>query len=110
LAALIGSNPDKRAKISAGNRLDGVILGVDRDGVMAKIEIACGPYRLVSLMSVEAADDLGLEPGVDASALLESINVMVEIGQATGEVVEVALRPTAPVLETLGTVASLNKP
>ena len=36
---------------------------VERDGVMAKVELACGDYRVVSLMSREAADDMGLEPG-----------------------------------------------
>jgi molybdopterin-binding protein len=68
------SNP----RISAGNQLDGVVLAVERDGVMAKVEMACGPYRVISLMSAEAADDLRLEPGVEAAALIDSINVMIE--------------------------------
>ncbi len=44
----------------------GIVLGVRRDGVMAQIDMACGPYRVVSLMSREAADDLGLQPGDQA--------------------------------------------
>jgi molybdopterin-binding protein len=45
---------------------------------MAKVEIQAGPYRVVSLMSREAADDLGLEPGVIAVAVVKSTNVVVE--------------------------------
>jgi molybdopterin-binding protein len=78
LGALVRAHHPGHARISAGNRLPGVITAVEVDGVMAKVEMACGPYRLVSLMSVEAARDLGLEPGIDAAALIESINVMVD--------------------------------
>jgi molybdopterin-binding protein len=45
---------------------------------MAKVEIQAGPFRVVSLMSREAADDLGLEPGVVAVAVVKSTNVVVE--------------------------------
>jgi molybdopterin-binding protein len=45
---------------------------------MAQVEMVCGPYRLVSLMSTEAAEDLGLEPGVVAIASVKSTNVIVE--------------------------------
>jgi molybdopterin-binding protein len=64
--------------ISAGNQISGVVVAVEREGVMAKVEMACGPYRVVSLMSAEAAGDLGLEPGVEAIALVESADVMIE--------------------------------
>lgn len=63
---------------SARNRLDGIVLSVVRDKVMAQVEMACGPYRVVSLMSREAADELGLEPGVRAAAVIKSTNVIVE--------------------------------
>jgi len=46
---------------------------------MAQVELQCGPYRVVSLMSREAADDLGLEPGVTAVASVKSTNVVVEV-------------------------------
>jgi molybdopterin-binding protein len=78
LGALLRASRHPRRTISAGNELAGVIVAIERDGVMAKVELACGPYRVVSLMSVEAADDLALEPGVEATALIEAINVMVE--------------------------------
>jgi molybdopterin-binding protein len=51
---------------------------VKKDTVMAQVELICGPYRVVSLMSSEAADDLGLEPGVTAVASIKSTNVVVE--------------------------------
>ena len=60
--------------MSARNHLSGIVVTVERDGVMAKVEMACGPYRVISLMTREAADELGLEPGVDATAVLKSTN------------------------------------
>lgn len=63
---------------SARNRLTGIVLSVKRDGVMAQVELACGPFRVVSLMSREAADDLGLEPGVRADAIVKATTVVVE--------------------------------
>ena len=63
---------------SARNRMTGLVTRVVRDTVMAQVEIQAGPYRLVSLMSREAADDLALEPGVLAAAVVKSTNVVVE--------------------------------
>jgi molybdopterin-binding protein len=47
--------------------------------VMAQVEIQAGPHRIVSLMSREAADELGLEPGVLAVAAVKSTNVVIEV-------------------------------
>ncbi|HWF74053.1 MAG TPA: TOBE domain-containing protein [Solirubrobacteraceae bacterium] len=63
---------------SARNRLQGTILSVKKDGVMAQIDMACGPYRIVSLMSREAAEELGLKPGAQATAVVKSTIVIVE--------------------------------
>jgi molybdopterin-binding protein len=63
---------------SARNRLQGIILAVKKDEVMAQIDMACGPYRIVSLMSREAADELGLKPGDQATAIVKSTTVIVE--------------------------------
>ncbi len=63
---------------SARNHLAGVIVAVKRDEVMAQIDLVCGPYRVVSLMSREAADDLGLNPGVSATAVVKATNVIIE--------------------------------
>jgi len=63
---------------SARNRLAGVIIDVKRDGVMAQIDLACGPYRIVALMSREAADELELKAGQTATAVVKSTIVVVE--------------------------------
>jgi molybdopterin-binding protein len=63
---------------SARNHFSGVVVGVKRDDVMAQIDLVCGPFRIVSLMSREAADDLGLRPGVSATAIVKATNVIVE--------------------------------
>src|SRR6188472_2561005 len=63
---------------SARNRLAGVVLGVRRDGAVAQIDLACGPHRVVSLMSREAADQLNLKPGDPATAVIKAATVVVE--------------------------------
>jgi molybdopterin-binding protein len=65
--------------VSARNRMRGIVTAVTKDTVMAQVEMVCGPYRLVSLMSSEAANDLGLEPGVLTIASVKSTNVVVEL-------------------------------
>lgn len=65
--------------VSARNRMRGVVTRVVADTVMAQVEMVCGPYRVVSLMSAEAAEQLGLAPGVIAIASVKSTNVVVEL-------------------------------
>lgn len=65
--------------VSARNRMRGVVTRVVTDTVMAQVEMVCGPYRVVSLMSAEAARELGLAPGVIAIASVKSTNVVVEL-------------------------------
>ncbi|HEX4017125.1 MAG TPA: TOBE domain-containing protein [Frankiaceae bacterium] len=64
---------------SARNRMRGLVTRVTRDTVMAQVEIQAGPFRIVSLMSREAADELGLEPGSLAVAAVKATNVVVEV-------------------------------
>ncbi len=64
---------------SARNRLAGIVTRVVRDTVMALVEMQCGPYRMVSLMSREAADELRLETGSRAVAAVKATSVVVEI-------------------------------
>lgn len=71
--------PGVVAQASARNRFTGIVTAVLRDTVMAQVELQCGPYRVVSLMSREAADQLKLEPGVVAVASIKSTNVVVEV-------------------------------
>jgi len=64
---------------SARNRLTGIVTRVVRDTVMAQVELQAGPFRLVSLMSREAADELGLEIGVRAVATVKATQVSVDV-------------------------------
>jgi molybdopterin-binding protein len=66
------------SRSSARNRMAGVVVEVKRDGVMAQVDMACGPYRIVALMSREAADELDLKPGQNATAVVKSTTVVVE--------------------------------
>ncbi len=82
LAAEIATEAERTAprasSVSARNRLVGIVTDVRADAVMAQVEMVCGPYRVVSLLSADAVRDLGLEPGVRAVASVKSTNVVVE--------------------------------
>ncbi len=68
---------------SARNRWVGLVTAIQSDPVMSQVELQCGPFRVVSLMSTEAVRDLGLELGSVAVAVVKSTNVIVEVpGQA----------------------------
>jgi molybdopterin-binding protein len=66
---------------SARNRFTGIVTRVDRDKLVAVVEIHAGPHRLVSMMTREAADELELQPGDLAVASVKSTNVVVEVPQ-----------------------------
>jgi molybdopterin-binding protein len=68
---------------SARNRLRGIVTAVVKDTVMAQVDIQAGPFRIVSLMSREAVDDLDLEVGAVAVAVIKSTTVVVERAPAT---------------------------
>lgn len=76
-------DPSEPGRSSARNRLEGIVTDVQRDGLVAVVEIQAGPFRVVSMMTREAADDLGLEPGVLAAAVVKATNVVVERSPAT---------------------------
>jgi molybdopterin-binding protein len=65
--------------LSARNRFPGVVTAVRRQGLVATVEILAGPHRVVSLITREAADELGLRPGVRAVATVKATSVMVEV-------------------------------
>lgn len=71
--------PSAGSRVSARNSLRGIVTSVKRDEVMAQVEMCCGPYRVVSLMSREAADALSLDVGVVATASIKATNVVVEV-------------------------------
>ena len=64
---------------SARNRFPGIVTRVERDGVAAVVEVIAGPHRLVSLLTAEAVDELGLKVGDEAVCVVKATNVMVEI-------------------------------
>ncbi|MDA0564306.1 helix-turn-helix transcriptional regulator [Streptomonospora sp. S1-112] len=81
LAAFVRADPGDdpaREVSSARNRFRGLVTAVVRGDVMAQVEIQAGPHRVVSLMSREAADELGLEVGSPAVAVVKSTTVVVE--------------------------------
>jgi molybdopterin-binding protein len=78
LAPLMATLSGSSRTSSARNRMTGTVVSVTRDRVMAKVELSCGDYRIVSLMSREAADELGLRPGSPATAIVKATNVIVE--------------------------------
>lgn len=63
---------------SARNHLTGLVTKVTSDQVMSQVEMQCGRYRIVSLISTEAARELGLEPGSVATAVIKATNVTIE--------------------------------
>lgn len=77
LAALLRERTDGGAT-SAGNRLDGVVVAVRKEGIMAQVDLACGPFRIVSVISRESAEDMELQPGMPAAAVVKATTVIVE--------------------------------
>jgi molybdopterin-binding protein len=68
---------------SARNRFTGIVLDVKRDGLTAIVELQCGPYRVVSLMTREGADELALEVGDLAVAAVKATTVVIEVPPVT---------------------------
>ena len=64
---------------SARNRFPGIVTRIERDGVAAVVEIVAGPHRVVSLMTAEAVDELGLRIGDEAIGVVKATSVIVEV-------------------------------
>jgi molybdopterin-binding protein len=78
-ARSLAEEPDAGShRSSARNRLRGIVTAITRDAVMAQVDIQAGPFRIVSLMSREAVDEMGLEIGSTATAVIKSTAVVVE--------------------------------
>ena len=81
-ARSLADEPDPGStRSSARNRLRGIVTAITRDAVMAQVDIQAGPFRIVSLMSREAVDELGLAVGSAAVAVIKSTTVVVERGE-----------------------------
>lgn len=73
------SDPAAQEIQSARNQLTGLVTRITSDTVMSQVELQCGPYRVVSLISTEAVRDLGLEVGSVATAGIKATNVTVSL-------------------------------
>jgi molybdopterin-binding protein len=77
-----GHDPGPIRAQSARNRFTGIVTRVVKDTVAAQVEIQAGPHRVVSLMTAEAAEELGLAPGMLAVASVKATNVGIELPRA----------------------------
>jgi molybdopterin-binding protein len=76
----LGGRPERHRagdRLSARNRFPGVVRSVEVDGVMAIVEIEAGPHRVSAAITRDAVEELGLEPGVAAVAMVKATSVMV---------------------------------
>jgi molybdopterin-binding protein len=79
--ARLSARPRRHAAgdtLSARNRFAGVVTSVEVDGVMALVELEAGPFRITAAVTRDAVDELGLAPGVAATAAVKATSVMVE--------------------------------
>ena len=65
-------------ELSARNRFRGTVRTVEVEGLLARVELEAGPFRVVSIVTREAVDDLGLRPGMEATALVKATSVLLE--------------------------------
>ncbi|MEV6065208.1 TOBE domain-containing protein [Nocardia sp. NPDC052001] len=87
LAEFLQANAEKpeagiTVAVSARNRMRGIVTRIVKDTVMAQVELQAGPFRLVSLVSRESVDELGLEVGSVAVASVKSTHVVVEVPES----------------------------
>jgi molybdopterin-binding protein len=75
---LLRDRPARARTSSARNRLAGTVVAIKRGRVMSQVELACGPFQIVSLLSTDSLDDLGLRPGDSAAAIVKATTVIVE--------------------------------
>lgn len=66
------------ADVSARNRFPGVVRSVQVEGLLAQVELEAGPFRVVAVVTREAVEELGLEPGSPATALVKATSVLLE--------------------------------
>jgi molybdopterin-binding protein len=64
---------------SARNRFPGIVTRIEKDRVAAVVEVIAGPHRMVSLMTAEAVDEMGLQVGDDAVCVVKATNVIIEV-------------------------------
>lgn len=90
LAASTDAESPFATSSSARNHLSGIVTRVVRDRVMAQVELRCGPFRMVALVSRESVDHLRLRPGVAANAVVKATNVVVELADGASAALDAA--------------------
>ncbi len=65
-------------EVSTRNELAGIVTRIQMDGVMAQVDLQCGIYRVVSLISAEAVREMNIEVGSPATALIKATNVSIK--------------------------------
>ena len=70
--------PREQHELSARNRFAGVVTRVEVEGLLAQVELEAGPYRVVSVVTREAVEELGLKPGMTATAVVKATSVLLE--------------------------------
>ena len=82
LARFVRANRDEGSEdqwpVSARNRLEGIVTEVRVEGLVALVEVQAGPFRVLSLMTADAVQELQLQPGSLAAAVVKSTSVIVE--------------------------------
>lgn len=71
-------SPRRVVRASARNRFTGIVTRIEREGLVAVVEILAGPHRVVSLMTAEAVDEMDLREGDEATGVVKATNVIVE--------------------------------
>src|SRR5438270_282096 len=77
-AAARRGRPETGARLSARNRVTGVVRSVEVDGVMALVEIEAGPFLVTAAVTRDSIEELGLVEGVEATATVKATSVMIE--------------------------------
>lgn len=90
LAETIDDDPEFTSVSSARNHLLGIVTRVVKDKVAAQVELRCGPFRLVALVTRESVDAMRLQPGVMAYAVVKATNVVVELASEALAALEAA--------------------
>ena len=75
IARLRGSD---RRELSARNQFRGIVRQIKTEGLLAQVELDAGPFRVVAVVTREAVEELGLEPGGPATAIVKATSVMLE--------------------------------
>ena len=81
---LLRERPESPRRSSARNRLDGKVIAIKRGNIMSQVELACGPHRIIAIISTDSLKDLQLTPGKTATAIIKATTVIIETDGISG--------------------------